>query len=121
MNWIVEIADEFEPEIGALDEKVQTEVAALSRLLEQFGPQLGRPRVDTLSGSRHANMKELRFRAANGEWRLAFAFDPVRRAILLVAGDKSGIGSRRFYRGLIRQADDRFDRHLERLKRARAS
>ena len=52
---------------------------------------------------------------------IADEFDPVRRAILLVAGDKSGIGSRRFYRGLIRQADDRFDRHLERLKRARAS
>lgn len=114
MNWIVEIAEDFEPEFDALNEEVQTEVAALSRLLQRFGPQLGRPRVDTLNGSRHANMKELRFSAANGVWRLAFAFDPVRKAVLLVAGEKSGKSSRRFYRTLIRKADDRFDRHLER-------
>lgn len=47
MNWIVEIADEFEPEFDALDEEVQTEVLALSRLLQQFGPQLGRPGAAT--------------------------------------------------------------------------
>ena len=117
MNWIVEIADEFEPEFDALDTEVQTEVLALSRLLQRFGPQLGRPRVDTLNGSRYANMKELRFSVANGVWRLAFAFDPARKAVLLVAGDKSGSSTRRFYRTLIRKADDRFDRHLRRLKR----
>ena len=92
---------------------------ALTRVLEPFGPQLGRPRVDTLKGSRHGNMKELRFSVADGEWRLAFAFDPRRRAILLVAGDKSGGGEKRFYRELIRKADDRFDAHLTRLKRQR--
>ena len=92
---------------------------ALSRLLQQFGPELGRPRVDTLNGSRHANMKELRFSAAGGEWRVAFAFDPRRRAILLVAGDKSGGGEKRFYRELIRRADERFDSHLERLRQER--
>jgi hypothetical protein len=59
-------------------------------MLEQFGPHLGRPHVDTLQGSRHSNMKELRFTAADGVWRVAFAFDPERHAILLVAGDKSG-------------------------------
>src|SRR6266436_4004792 len=88
------------------------EILALSLLLEQFGPRLGRPRVDALNGSRHANMKELRFSAADGEWRVAFAFDPKRRAILLVAGDKSGGSEKRFYRELIRKADDRFDAHL---------
>lgn len=61
-------------------------------------------------------MKELRFSAADGEWRVAFAFDPQRKAILLVAGDKSGSGEKRFYRELIRLADSRFDAHLERLK-----
>lgn len=71
--------------------------------------------MDTLSGSRHASMKEMRFSAADGEWRLAFAFDPERRAVLLVAGDKSGGSARRFYRALIRKADERFDRHLARL------
>ncbi|HLY60779.1 MAG TPA: type II toxin-antitoxin system RelE/ParE family toxin [Terriglobia bacterium] len=117
MRWAVELADEFEPEFDALHEDVQTEILALSLLLEQFGPQLGRPRADTLNGSRHANMKELRFSAADGEWRVAFSFDPRRRAILLVAGDKSGGSEKRFYRDLIRKADERFGLHLARLKK----
>jgi hypothetical protein len=70
------------PEFDALHEDVQDEFLALARILQQFGPELGRPRVDTLKGSRHANMKELRFSAA-GEWRVAFAFDTQRKAILL--------------------------------------
>lgn len=98
---------------------VQTEILALGIVLQQLGPQLGRPRVDTLSGSRHSNMKELRFSAAGGEWRVAFAFDPRRKAILLVAGDKSGGSQKRFYRELIRKADQRFDRHLTHLSKER--
>lgn len=74
LGWSVEIGDEFQPEFFALHEDVRTEILALARLLQQFGPQLGRPRVDTLNRSRHANMKELRFSAADGEWRVAFAF-----------------------------------------------
>ena len=77
MIWVVEIGDEFEPEFDDLHEDVRTEILALALLLEQFGPQLKRPRADTLNGSRHANMKELRFGAAHGEWRVAFAFDTV--------------------------------------------
>ena len=83
MPWTVEVGDEFAPEFDRLYEEVRIEILAVSRLLQQFGPQLGRPRVDTLKGSRHANMKELRFSAADGEWRVAFAFDPKRKAILL--------------------------------------
>ena len=116
MTWTVEVGDEFEPEFNALHEDVRTEILALSRLLQQFGPQLGRPRVDTLKGSRHANMKELRFSAADGEWRVAFAFDTKRKAILLVAGDKSGVSQKAFYKQLITKADNRFDAHLHRLK-----
>ena len=115
MSWRVQIAGEFEPEFFALHLEVQDAILTMTRLLQQFGPQLGRPRVDTLNGSRHANMKEMRLGAAGGEWRVAFAFDPARRAILLVAGDKSGSSGRRFYRELIRKADERFDRHLARL------
>jgi hypothetical protein len=114
--WIVEIGDDFLPEFNALDEQVRVEILAHSRLLQQFGPQLGRPRVDTLKGSRHANMKELRFDAADGVWRVAFAFDPKRNAILLVAGDKSGASEKRFYKRLIAKADDRLDAHLARLE-----
>jgi hypothetical protein len=116
-RWTVEIGDEFEPEFQELPKDVRMEILALSRVLQQFGPQLGRPRVDTLNGSRHANMKELRFSAADGEWRVAFAFDPKRTAILLVAGDKSGVSEKRFYRQLITKADERFDAHLGRLKK----
>lgn len=119
VTWVVEVGDKFEPEFDELHEDVRTEILALSRLLQQFGPRLGRPRVDTLNDSRHANMKELRFAAAGGEWRVAFAFDPKRKAILLVAGDKSGGSERRFYRELIRRADERFDAHLARLKKER--
>ena len=117
VSWTVEIGDEFEPEFNELHEDVRTELLALSRLLQQFGPQLGRPRVDTLNGCRHANMKELRFSAADGEWRVAFAFDPTRSAILLVAGDKSGVSKKNFYKRLIAKADERFDAHLSRLKK----
>jgi len=117
--WDVEIGDEFEPEFLKLAEDVRTEILAHARLLQQLGPQLGRPRVDTLNDSRHANMKELRFSAADGEWRVAFAFDTKRKAILLVAGDKSGGSQKRFYKQLIAKADDRFDAHLARLKKER--
>ena len=75
--------------------------------------------MNTLNDSRHANMKELRFSAADGEWRVAFAFDTKRKAILLVAGDRSGISEKRFYRELIRRADKRFDAHLAHLKKER--
>lgn len=60
-------------------------------------------------------MKELRFSAADGEWRVAFAFDPKRKAILLVAGDKSGGSEKTFYKRLITIADRRFDAHLNRI------
>jgi len=119
VSWSVEIGDEFEPEFAELPEVVQDEILALSRLLKQFGPGLGRPRVDTLKGSSHANMKEMRFSAADGEWRVAFAFDPKRKAILLVAGDKSGVGQARFYRQLLRTADLRFAAHIARQKAER--
>ena len=111
MGWVVAIGDEFEAEFDDLLEAVQNEILALARLLQQFGPELGRPRVDTLNGSRFANMKELRFGAADGEWRVAFAFDTKREAILLAAADKSGTSEKRFYRQLIRKADNRFAAH----------
>jgi len=62
-------------------------------------------------------MKELRFRAAGGVWRVAFAFDPSRKAILLVAGNKSGVAEKRFYHQLIEKADARFDAHLAKIER----
>jgi hypothetical protein len=117
VEWGVDLHDEFVPEYGELHKDVQDELLAHIGLLEQFGPQLGRPRVDTLNGSRHANMKELRFDATDGVWRFAFAFDPKRRAIILCGGDKSGGSEKRFYRQLIDKADDRLDAHLAVIKK----
>jgi hypothetical protein len=116
MQWQVIFYPAFEVEFDALPQAVQDELFAKVLLLESFGPQLGRPHVDTLNGSRHQNLKELRFQAADGVWRVAFVFDPTRQAILLVAGDKSGVGQKRFYQTLITQADERFDQHLQQLK-----
>ena len=117
MKWEVDLDDDFFLEYRQLHKDVQDELLANIELLEHSGPRLGRPRADTLNGSRHANMKELRFDAADGVWRVAFAFDPNRKAILLVAGDKSGGSGKRFYRQLIDKADARFDAHLSRIKR----
>ncbi|MEO5330156.1 MAG: type II toxin-antitoxin system RelE/ParE family toxin [Magnetococcus sp. THC-1_WYH] len=112
MGWIVVFHDAFDAEFSVFSPDVQTVLLSKAKLLEVFGPQLGRPHVDTLNGSKHANMKELRFDAADGVWRVAFAFDMLRQAVILVAGDKSGGSEKRFYRTLIATADQRFDDHL---------
>ena len=119
MAWDVEFHDAFEAKFIAFEQPVQDALLAVAKLLADYGPQLGRPHADTLKGSKHANMKELRFEASDGEWRAAFAFDPERRAILLVAGDKSGGSEKRFYKQLIVKADLRFSAHVESLKAAR--
>ena len=116
MNWTVDFHPEFEPEFDTLVTDVQDKLYALTTRLAERGPSLGRPHVDTLKGSKHANMKELRFNAADGVWRVAFAFDPQRKAILLVADDKSGSPERRFYKKLVKKADERFDAHLQQIE-----
>jgi hypothetical protein len=107
MAWVVAFC---EAEFDAFPGEVQDAILARVNLLEREGPQLGRPHADTLKGSGHTNMKELRCPAAN--WRVAYAFDPSRRAIFLAGGDKSGGSEKRFYRRLIAKADERFDQHL---------
>jgi|SRR6185312_492209 len=116
MEWTVANHEAFEPEYEALPDEVKDALLAQLIRLRAYGPGLGRPQVDTLAGSEHANMKELRFDAGDGVWRVAFAFDPERKAILLVAGDKSGVAQKRFYKALINKADVRFSEHLEALK-----
>ena len=115
MTWIVLLHDAFGNEFALMPESLQDELLAHANLLAQFGPNLGRPTIDTLKASRHANMKELRFTWSNEVWRVAFAFDPQRQAILLVGGDKGGADQRRFYKRLISVADDRYDEHLATL------
>ena len=115
MIWIIDFHPDFYSEFIELPDEVRLELLAKVALIEVFGPNLKRPHVDTLNGSTHANMKEIRFKSADGVWRVAFAFDPRRCAILLIAGDKSDSGEKRFYRQLIEIADSRFNDHLAKL------
>ncbi|OLE57336.1 MAG: addiction module toxin RelE [Cyanobacteria bacterium 13_1_40CM_2_61_4] len=124
MEWDVFYDETFIAELAEIERQtgssaVREEIAALALLLRRFGPSLRRPHCDTLKGSKHTNMKELRFTLPDGEWRVAFAFDPRRSAILLVAGNKSGTNERRFYRQLIRTADVRFETHLQALQQGK--
>ena len=115
MSWTVLLEPRFEVELDELAAAVRIELVSRVDRLAELGPALGRPTVDTLNGSAYPNMKELRFGADGGVWRVAFAFDPRRRAVLLVAGDKAGVKSDRFYRELLRKADARYRDHLDRL------
>ena len=112
MPWTVLLHDDFADELAAFDEKLQDELFAHAKLLVEFGPNLGRPTVDTLKGTSHANMKEMRFNCMAEVWRVAFAFDPQRQAVLLVGGDKGGSDQKRFYKRLIAVADNRYSEHL---------
>ena len=109
MPWQVELHDALVPEVDAVPRVVQVELAAHLKLLAEFGPSLGRPTVDALKGSTIANLKELRFSAEGGVWRVAFAFDRRRIAILLVMGNKRGKVSDRFYKALIAKAEARWN------------
>ncbi len=111
--WEVEYTDEFGAWWDQLDAREQEAIAASVELLRQLGPNLPRPHADTLKRSRHSNMKELRTQHEGRPLRTMFAFDPRRRAILLIGGDKSG--DSRFYDRMIPLADDLYDAHLETL------
>lgn len=121
MVWAVEFHVEFVTDYRAMDEATQDALFQKVEVLKELGPRLGRPSVDTLTGSKFKNMKELRFEASGGVWRVAFAFDPQRKAILLTAGDKGGVSQSKFYERLIATADARFENHLTHLKKGRGS
>ena len=109
--WDIELTDQFVEWWDSLTVEEQDPIEAAIDVLEQRGPALGRPLVDTVMGSRHANMKELR----PGTIRVLFAFDPKRTAILLIGGDKRDRWQD-FYAEMIPLADDLFDEHLKDLE-----
>jgi hypothetical protein len=115
MKWTVLFHPEFLPEFFSLPEEVRVELLARTKVIEAFGPNIGRPHVDTLQGSSFGNMKELRFQL-DGLWHFAFAFDPRRNALVLCGGDKLGENAKAFYKNLIAIADARFAAHIAVLK-----
>ncbi len=117
MTWEVLVTAEYQAWLSSLPKHGQTAIAVDLEVLRLSGPQLGRPHADHLKGSRHDNMKELRTASGGSAYRSLFAFDPKRRAILLVGGDKAGQQQSRFYKALTKQADALFDQHLAHLKK----
>jgi hypothetical protein len=112
--WEVEFSDEFERWWQTLDDDERESLLAGVKLLQQLGPLLSRPYADTVKGSRHSNMKELRTQHRGRPLRTLFAFDPRRSAILLIGGDKTG--DSRFYDRMIPLADRLYDEHLHELR-----
>ena len=115
-SWVVDLELIYDW-LKVVDEDTYDQVVAALQILAEVGPGLGRPLVDTIVGSRHKNLKELRpGSSGRSEVRILFAFDPQRHAIMLLAGDKQGNWTK-WYRTNIPIADDRYDEHLENLKK----
>lgn len=116
--WDVEYTDQFASWYEALTEEDQDAIIGRVVLLEQDGPGLGRPAVDNIHQSRHANMKELR---AERSLRVLFAFDPRRKCILLVGGNKGDTDAaspnwNAWYARYVPIADELYDEHLIELR-----
>jgi hypothetical protein len=113
-NWEVEYTEEFEEWWNSLSEAEQEDVNAKVILLQRFGPALRRPHSGVIASSKHPNMKELIIQHAGRPYRVLYAFDPRRCAILLLAGDKTG--DDRWYKKFVPVADKLYDDHLAALK-----
>jgi hypothetical protein len=113
MRWATQRTKEFEKWWVTLTDAQKAKVDVSIEKLEETGPKAGRPFVDSVKGSRHPNMKELR---PTRTMRLFFAFDLRRKAVLLIGGDKAG-KTKRFYRQMIARADKIYDAHLARLEK----
>lgn len=115
--WNVLTTEVFDEWFLAQNEMLRENVLAMMGFLEELGPRLGRPYVDTLKGSVSPNMKELRIQHAGNPIRAFFAFDPHRQAIILCAGDKTGKNEQKFYRSMIALAESEYRHYLAKLER----
>ena len=113
--WIIETTDTFDQWFDALDDADKVNVLASLIVLQERGPMLSRPYADTVNGSCHSNMKELRVQSKGKPMRVFFAFDPKRKGIVLCAGNKTG-NEKRFYEVMIPIADRELTAHLKKLK-----
>lgn len=109
--WNILQTQEFKQWYEGLDIPAKESIYEKILVLQEFGPNLGRPYVDTLNGSRHKNMKELRVQNKNRPFRIFFAFTPNRDGILLIGGNKSG--QKKFYETMILLADELYIKYLE--------
>lgn len=114
MPWDIEVTDEFKAWWTGLTEDEQNEITAVVELLEEHGTRLQFPHSSNIKESRHSHMRELRVQCAGKPIRVFYAFDPRRTAILLNGGNKTG--SNRFYKKLVPQADQLYDKYLQELK-----
>lgn len=112
VTYEVIVLDEFITWWDTLTDKQQDELTGRIELLERHGPGLGRPVVDTITGSSLANLKELRARSDGADLRVLFIFDPLRRAVLLLGGDKTGQWSE-WYQRAVPEAERRYQGYLE--------
>ena len=106
----VEFTDEFGAWFSGLREQVQDAVDRVVGLLEAVGPQLPFPHSSGIVGSRHEHMRELRVQSGGDPYRIFYAFDPRRTAIVLIGGVKSG--DDRFYERMTPIADALYDAYL---------
>lgn len=112
-TWDILVTRVYEDWFFGLTDAEQIDVLAMVNVLEIRGPQLGRPYVDSLKGTRKVtNLKELRIQHAGKPYRVFFAFDPVRRAVLLCGGRKDGKKDKQFYDRMIPIAEREFLHHL---------
>ena len=114
MTWTIIFHPAFRDWLQEQEEDTQDSIAAMLGLLKLEGPLLGRPYVDTLKGSQYPNLKELRVQHRGEPWRILFAFDPLRQAIVLVGGNKTG--DKRWYEKNMPVAENRFAEHLAELE-----
>ncbi len=109
--WAIERTDQIAKWIIELDDDARVAILKSLLILREIGPSLGRPHVDAIKGSKHKNMKELRVQNKQKLFRIFFAFDTGRKAILLVGGDKRS--DKQFYKRMVPIADSLFDNYLE--------
>lgn len=118
MSWVILVSEEYRTWFLDLTDPEQEDVQAMVDILEITGPQLSRPYADTLKGSKQVkNLKELRIQHAGKPYRVLYAFDPKRRAILLCGGRKDGSKDKLFYNRMIPIAEVGFLTHLDNEKR----
>ena len=115
MKWEVEVTDEFLDWWSESSQSIQNDITSVVGLLEMRGPQLDHPHSSKINGSKHSHMRELRVQSGGNPIRIFYAFNPVRRALLLIGGDKTG--NDRFYDEFISIADRLYDEHLDELRK----